>query len=226
MSLRRFYEDPYENATKASCSEEPVINAVIKMLSDYAGQYRTLLDVGCGANLTYDLSAAERGVSVVGVDFAYNFLRLAPSSTRGALVQADVEQLPLVDQCFDAAVCSEVAEHVPDDNAVVREIARVLRPNGLLFFTVPNLQSAYYVMNRLKGRGVAGDFFDHGHLREYTRATANKLVSPHFAIEKYYSVGFGWSGLIGGPIDALIALGPARMFSKSIAIVARKSPAR
>lgn len=225
MTLRRFYEDPHEGATEVSCSEEPVISAVTKMLSDYADHYDNLIDVGCGANLTYDLPAAERGVKVLGVDFSYNFLRLAPRDDRISLVQADVEQLPFADQSFDAAVCSEVAEHVPDDKAVVREIARVLRPNGLLFFTVPNLGSAHHLINRLKGRDVALNFLENGHLREYTKGMASRLVSPYFAIEKYYSVQFGWSGLIGSPIDTVITLAPGQRFSKSIAIVARKNPA-
>jgi ubiquinone/menaquinone biosynthesis C-methylase UbiE len=226
MSLRHFYEEPHEGATEASCSEAPVIDAVTKMLSDYADHYDNLIDVGCGANLTYNLSAVERGAKLVGVDFAYNFLRLAPRSDRISLVQADVEQLPLADQSFDAAVCSEVAEHVPDDNAVMREIARVLRPNGLLFFTVPNVGSAHNLINRLKGREVPLNFLDHGHLREYTRATAIRLVAPYFAIEKYYSVHFGWSGLLGGSLDAAIGLAPARILSKSIAIVARNKAAQ
>jgi ubiquinone/menaquinone biosynthesis C-methylase UbiE len=193
------------------------------MLSDYADHYDNLLDVGCGANLVYDLPAAERGVKVVGVDFSYNFLRLAPRSDRFSLVQADVEQLPLADQSFDAAVCSEVAEHVPDDNAVMREIARVLKPNGILFLTVPNLGSAHHLINKLKGRAVEPNFHDNGHLREYTRETANRLVAPYFAIEKYYSVHFGWSGLLGGSIDAAVAFPLARRLSKSVAIVAKKN---
>jgi ubiquinone/menaquinone biosynthesis C-methylase UbiE len=224
MSLRHFYEEPSEGVTEATCSEESVINTVTRMLSDYAAHYDNLLDVGCGANLTYDLSAVERGVKLVGVDFAYNFLRLAPRNDRISLVQADVEQLPFADQSFDAAVCSEVAEHVPDDNAVVSEIARVLRPNGLLFLTVPNLGSAHYLINRLKRRDIALNFHDNGHLREYTKATATRLVTPHFAVERYYSVHFGWSGLLGSPIDASIAFAPVRRFSKSIAMVARKKP--
>ncbi len=46
-------------------------------------------------------------------------------------------RLPFPDGIFDAAVCSEVLEHVPDDAGVVGEIARVLKPGGVAALTVP-----------------------------------------------------------------------------------------
>lgn len=45
--------------------------------------------------------------------------------------------LPFGDRTFDAAICSEVLEHVPDDRRVIREMARVLKPGGRAVVTVP-----------------------------------------------------------------------------------------
>jgi 2-polyprenyl-3-methyl-5-hydroxy-6-metoxy-1,4-benzoquinol methylase len=224
MSLRRYYEDPHENATSVGCSEKPIIDVVIQMLEDYAGQYSNLIDVGCGANLDYNLPSIKRGVEVTGVDFSYNFLRLAPRQPNLFLIQSDAEELGVASGLFDAAVCSESAEHIPDDYKVVSEIARVLKPNGLLFFTVPNIHNAYYLLERLKGHKITVDFFDHGHLREYTRAMVNKLIKPHFEILQFYPVPFQWSGKVGGKIDWLISKHIFTIFSKSVALVARKKP--
>src|SRR3546814_8619033 len=54
-------------------------------------------------------------------------------------VAADGALLPFPDQSFEAVICSEVLEHVPDPRLVLDEIARVLKPGGCLLLTVPFL---------------------------------------------------------------------------------------
>lgn len=120
------------------CSADTVIAAVVRMAHDYGHRYASILDVGCGAYPSYAREIAAMGKQVHGVDFTFNFLRLAQRNCGDMkLAQADATQMPYRDSAFDAAICSETAEHIPDDRAVVREIARVLKPRGVLFFTVP-----------------------------------------------------------------------------------------
>jgi SAM-dependent methyltransferase len=45
--------------------------------------------------------------------------------------------LPFCDGAFDVVCAFEVLEHIPDDETVLHELARVLRPGGALFFSVP-----------------------------------------------------------------------------------------
>ena len=45
--------------------------------------------------------------------------------------------LPFADGAFQVACAFEVLEHIPDDETVLRELARVIRPGGALFFSVP-----------------------------------------------------------------------------------------
>lgn len=56
---------------------------------------------------------------------------------RAVDVQGSLTALPLADQSVDTLICYHVLEHIPDDGAAMREIARVLRKDGLAFVQVP-----------------------------------------------------------------------------------------
>jgi ubiquinone/menaquinone biosynthesis C-methylase UbiE len=59
------------------------------------------------------------------------------------LAQADLAHLPYPDQTFDLVVCLSVIEHIPDPDAVLKEMARVLQPNGVLILGYP-LENAIF----------------------------------------------------------------------------------
>jgi SAM-dependent methyltransferase len=50
----------------------------------------------------------------------------------------DALSLPFADEQFDVVVCSQVYEHVPDAQVMMAEIARVLRPGGVVYFAAGN----------------------------------------------------------------------------------------
>ena len=91
-----------------------------------------LLDVGCGGG-SHAVAFADHGWSVVGVDISRAQLELA--RRRGvAVVEADAAALPFENGGFDAAVSLFTHTDVDDFAAVLREVARVLRPNGTFVY--------------------------------------------------------------------------------------------
>jgi len=222
---RAYYEKQAQQALERGgafhCSEPEITQVVIQMARRYLIDAASILDVGCGANLDYDRFLADMGKRPICADFALGFLHLAPKDVRMPLVQADATLLPFADSSFDAVICSETIEHVLRDDSVVTEVARVLRPRGVLLITVPNLWNA----SRLLEMAKQGDFTVRmmtGHLREYGPRRLRILLRPYFAIEEWLPVTFGWTGKVGGPIDRLIRIGILKRFSKSIAFVARR----
>ncbi|WP_258907340.1 bifunctional 2-polyprenyl-6-hydroxyphenol methylase/3-demethylubiquinol 3-O-methyltransferase UbiG [Actinokineospora sp. UTMC 2448] len=87
-----------------------------------------LVDLGCGAGL---LAPHVRGYRHIGVDMSASGLRQAREHGVTA-VRGDVLRVPLRDGCADVVVAGEILEHVTDLDAAVREIGRVLAPDGLL----------------------------------------------------------------------------------------------
>jgi len=95
-----------------------------------------LLDAGCGTGaLLTELQ--QRARHVVGLDLEPLALRYARQRGEFALVQARLEALPFRSNTFDAITALDVLEHLPDDRPALRELRRVLKPDGVLIITVP-----------------------------------------------------------------------------------------
>lgn len=62
---------------------------------------------------------------------------LPPGSERDGVRSEDVQRLTFADASFDLVTHTEVLEHVPDDARAFAELHRVLRPRGVMLFTVP-----------------------------------------------------------------------------------------
>jgi len=95
------------------------------------------LDAGCGYG-PFSAAAMARGATVVSVDVGPRLVArtMARAGSRGLV--ADVCQLAVRDESFDAVISSEMLEHTKAPARAVRELARVLRPNGVLVLTTPN----------------------------------------------------------------------------------------
>ena len=103
---------------------------------------RALLDAGCGTG--NNLRHLDRRGRAVGIDLSEEALRFCVSRDVAA-VRASVLALPFADARFDVVTSFDVIYHrwVPDDRAAVAEMARVLRPGGLLLVRVPALKALW-----------------------------------------------------------------------------------
>ncbi len=89
-----------------------------------------LLDLACGGGLLAP-RVAPKGHQHLGVDIGESTTRI--SRDQGiAVARSDVRSLPFAAESIDVVVAGEIFEHVEDLEAVIAEIARVLRPGGVL----------------------------------------------------------------------------------------------
>ncbi|MGC9319260.1 MAG: class I SAM-dependent methyltransferase [Armatimonadota bacterium] len=99
------------------------------------GENLRILDAGCGTGGT--LTALQDLGNVWGCDISHQALTLARTRGLSDLGLCSVTALGFEDASFDVVVSCDVLEHVQRDALAVREMARVLRPGGLLVVTVP-----------------------------------------------------------------------------------------
>ena len=98
-------------------------------------QARRVLDVGCGSGaVTADLAAATPG-RVIGVDLDGRLVGSAAAAGH-EVARADGACLPFADGAFDVAACNLVLLWAPRPQAVVRELARVVRPGGTVLLSM------------------------------------------------------------------------------------------
>ncbi|HEY6426475.1 MAG TPA: class I SAM-dependent methyltransferase [Acidimicrobiales bacterium] len=143
-----------------------------------------LLDLGCGFG-RHAFEAARRGASVVALDAGPGEVAQV-RATLGAMVEAgelaaddaasavqgDALSLPFADGTFDRVIASEVLEHIPDDTAAMRELARVLRPGGTMAVTVPRC------LPEAVNWALSDEYHDTpgGHVRIYRRSTLERRL--------------------------------------------------
>ncbi len=149
-----------------------------------------ILDVGCGDGFyLFLLSHLGIKLSLYGTDFDPLALKSAKINLKDKkipLKQADLmKKLPFKDKFFNKVVMSEVAEHLPNDVKGIKEVARVLKPGGILCLTVPNANYPFlwdpvnkiletFSGNHIKEGFWAGLWFNH--IRLYTVNQIKQVV--------------------------------------------------
>lgn len=110
-----------------------------------------LLDAGMGPGRLLE-RVASRGWKVSGVDLSEQMVsharRRLPEHTE-RLLQAPIEALPFANSSFDVVVATGVLEFVREPSVALRELIRVLHPNGRLIGSLPNRRSVHFLSKRV-----------------------------------------------------------------------------
>lgn len=108
-------------------------------LAGHLEEGMSILDVGCGpGSITLDLARRVAPGEVVGVDSSPVVIEqaraaaVAAEDTHTRFEAVDAMRLPVDDDSFDIVHAHQVLQHVPDPVGLLREMARVARPGGLV----------------------------------------------------------------------------------------------
>lgn len=104
---------------------------------------RHILDAGCGTGRNIlELQRLFPNASVYGVDLHLEAVRCCKQRNISHVITGNIRKLPFPDQTFDLIVSCDVLYHraVPDTGAALRELRRILRPQGYLLLNLPAYQ--------------------------------------------------------------------------------------
>jgi ubiquinone/menaquinone biosynthesis C-methylase UbiE len=143
-----------------------------------------VLDVGCGSSrIIQDLPEA------IGLDLLLPKLRFL-RARHGRLLQGSVFSLPFRDESFDAVICSEVIEHIPDVPEVLGEMTRVLRPAGTLIVGTPDYgRRLWWLLEWIYGKILPGAYARE-HITHFTRESLERrLREVGYTVQAHRYVG-------------------------------------
>ncbi len=124
-----------------------------------------ILDYGCGSGFIVGQLQA-RGYDVCGTDISKEAIEYGTSEGIKNLYSTNGIEVDFPDESFDLILAMDVVEHIDQDDLVVRELERLLRPNGRLIITVPAYQWMWGVQDEVSH-----------HFRRYSMKSITRLVS-------------------------------------------------
>lgn len=131
------------------------------------------LNAGCGEGIYSEfLESFKEITEITNLDLALPSIPQKRTDPRHKAYQGSLTSIPFGDATFDACLCTEVIEHIKEDNLVISELARIIKPGGFLLISVPTPPAPY----------------DPAHVREgYTLEELSELLIKNgFTIKDYY----------------------------------------
>eukprot|EP00761_Pharyngomonas_kirbyi_P004567 gb/GECH01004572.1/.p1 GENE.gb/GECH01004572.1/~~gb/GECH01004572.1/.p1 ORF type:complete len:332 (+),score=48.40 gb/GECH01004572.1/:1-996(+) len=114
-----------------------------------------ILDIGCGGGILTE-EMARQGYHLTGIDVSHQSLQVARDHSKKSGLSDRIQyqsgsatELPFPNDCVDGIVISDVLEHIHDLPKAISEMARVLRPGGVLVFDTMNRTLISYFISIL-----------------------------------------------------------------------------
>lgn len=185
-AIARFYDRVYgtQGASEGFESEQGarvtyVLDVTARLLQPSTNTPLYLLDIGCGAGQLL-LEAQRRGWRVLGTELSRVAAQRASDVLGVPIHCGDFRDLRLPAGSLDVVTMQAVVEHLRAPMDFLRDSAALLRPGGVLFFSVPNVASAEHRVARLLGQPWRGFIIEH--LYYFTPAFLRRLA-PDLGLE-------------------------------------------
>ena len=138
---------------------------------------KDVVSIACGVGYgEFYLAAAGQAKSVLGVDYSQEAISYAIRHYQAknlAFRQAEALKNGINDQAADIIISFETIEHIEDDNGLLKEFSRILKPDGLLILSTPNKASSF---KNLLAKPPVNPY----HVREYGKKDLERLLKKYF----------------------------------------------
>jgi len=192
-----------------------------------------ILDVGCGRAVDA-IELAKKGGRCLGLEPSKKMIshakeRIAESNTEVTLIRGIGEYLPFKNCSFDKVMCKGALDHFPYPDKAIKEIARVLKPQGKAIIVIANFESLSFRLGRRLFKVVERLYQEKGseykvwqvpvdHAYKFDYASLRRLVEPHLKVEQSIGIsllfGFPWWGQLLDKLPKGISLAILKVLDK------------
>jgi glycosyltransferase involved in cell wall biosynthesis len=155
-------------------------------------KHSKVLEVGCGSGTVFGRLLPSR--SVYAMDIGKGFVNFCHEKYKGnddsGLVVADARYIPFRTETFDYVICSEVLEHLWRPETALQEFHSILRPNGRLIITTPNISVRWGLVEAIWTR-IRRRMIETGHTAFSERRIRYLLLKRGFHILECRRILFG-----------------------------------
>jgi 2-polyprenyl-3-methyl-5-hydroxy-6-metoxy-1,4-benzoquinol methylase len=154
-------------------------NSSLKKMLRLVGEEKRVIDFGCATGYFSQL-LNKRGCSVTGVEINADAAKVAEQYCEQVIV-ADLDFVSVTEillaQSFDVAVFGDVLEHLRNPWKLLEETRQLLKPEGYVVASIPNIAHGAIRLALLQGRFEYMDLglLDNTHLRFFTRKSVESL---------------------------------------------------
>lgn len=163
-------------------SQLPKPGERVEKAAQFVPKTEKLLDVGCGNGIITHF-IKQKVKALYGVDNQKNQVKEARKlGMIASVVDLDSQELPYEQNFFDVVTCLDVIEHVKDPSFLLKNIYTVLKRNGVLIITTPNIRFSDHLF-RLLFKGVFPKtsedttLYDGGHIHFFTYSDMHMLLT-------------------------------------------------
>jgi len=169
--------DPYEVDFSDYFHKERLRNT-LDILKDVSHNSK-VLDVGCGRGY-FTKHFVVNGNKVLGIDYSKNAIEFAQNNFGNESLLFEVlDVVDLIEKKdeFDVVIANNLIEHIENPNAFLRECHRILKPDGFLIISTPNLYSFRNIISIIFKKSVK--YRHSNHVCEYSRSQIKKFFQKN-----------------------------------------------
>ena len=160
---------------------DPQGDSTANKVLNFVGQNKTVLELGCGPGAMTRFMREQLDCRITALEIDQKLAQMAEPYCE-KLYQADLESFDFSDvfaeQRFDVVVAADVLEHLKNPWACLRHVRGLLKPDGYLIVSIPNIAHNTVIAQLLNGRFPyqTQGLLDHTHLRFFTRRDIEALL--------------------------------------------------
>lgn len=152
-----------------------------KIMSDLVGKNRHILDLGCNTGNFLKL-IKKNNKNIEGVEISQKIAKIGQKKGLKIKIADLSKTFPYRRNTFDTITAGEIIEHIYDTDFFLKEIKRILKPNGYLIISTPNIATLgrrimlLFGINPLIETSLENAS---GHIRYFTKKSLEQLLKKH-----------------------------------------------